>query len=488
MKEFVQYLLARSKSGSRISALICCVAIVLCGTEFVFAENAENAGSMDSLENAKNVENVENAKMVKKPGITFDFSGYVAYQDGEIVKGQYGASTVDILDHQWQNFLFGGFGLTATVNKRLQIVAGTECEVAQAILDRTTINLYAGDLDSYNMFYKFYPDQLRGTYTFGDLDKPFLKATLGYFKFTYDHDAKSLGEYLFRAVSYPGYIIDNFASVYARLPGLCLEFTPVSNLKIDGMLTSETQYPVGDMTPSLLAGYGIGGKENHPLFEVGAGVSLSRIISVNKSLTSPRYQQDLVVVNDTTFTLNNGAVDTTVVSDSVYPSFASTKIMARFSFDPKQFFGGPGIFGDQDLKIYGEGCILGTKNYHGMYPDMGRRTPIMLGFNFPAFKLLDVLSAEVEWYNSQYSNNFQYTYYLPIKAPWPYQNSTTEPTFYPWYWDVYFEKTLIYGLKVMGDIGRTHYFATGNLFIKPMREECPSHGDWQFTLRGQFSF
>jgi hypothetical protein len=481
MKELVQYFRAGSKSVNRWRAVIFGAAIVLCGTELILAEEA---GSVDTLENAKNVKNV---KVVGKPDISFDYHGYVAYQDGEIVKGMYRASGSNyFLDHQWQNFFYGGFDLTATLNKRIQIVAGTECEAAEGIVQNSDYNKLANDLDSYNMFWKFYPDELKGTYSFGDLDHPFLKATLGYFKYTYNNDVKSLGEYLFRATPYPGFIINSFASVYARLAGLCLEFTPIKNLKIDGILNSETQYPVGDMTPSVLASYGIGGTENHPLVEVGAGVSFLRLWSVNSFLTSPKYGDNAWVYSDTTYQPVNGAIDTSIASDTTYPSFAATKVMVRFSFDPKQIFGNPAIFGDQDLKLYGEGCILGTQNYPNIYDSLWERIPIMLGFNIPTFKLLDVLSAEVEWYASRYSNDYYYYYVPPSKSAQPY---TSDPPHYPWYWDIYFSKTIVNGVQVMGDFGRTHYFTTGNLqWYRDVREECPSKGDWQFTLRGQFSF
>jgi hypothetical protein len=481
MKETTGIFSAKCKSGNCWSALILGAAVVLCGTKLI---SAEEAGSVDTPENAMNIKNV---KVAEKPGVAFDFSGYVAYQDGEIVRGMYGNSW-DPLDHQWQNFFFGGFDILATVNKRLQITIGTEAELAQSVLDLSPSTEYAQDLDSYNMYYRFYADQMKGTYTFGDLDRPFLKATLGYFKYTYNHDVKSLGEYLFRATPYPGYIINSFASVYARLPGLCLEFTPIPNLKIDGMVTTETQYPVGDMTPSLVASYGFGGSENHPLVEVGAGVSFTRLISVNSHLTSPQYSQDQIIVSiDTAYRQTTLGVDTVVDTNSVYPSFASTKVMARFSFDPKQLFGAPSIFGDQDLKLYGEACILGTKDYPVLYDTIWKRIPVMLGFNIPVFKVLDVLSAEIEWYDSKYSNNYKDVYFSTPKLPQPVGGF--EPAHFPWYWDIYFEKTIVNGLKVLGDFGRTHYFTTGNLqFYRDTREECPSKGDWQFTLRGQFSF
>ncbi|HUI92216.1 MAG TPA: hypothetical protein VLX68_08215 [Chitinivibrionales bacterium] len=419
-----------------------------------------------------------------KPDVTFNYSGYTAYQAGEIVKGMYGIS-FDRLDHQWQNFLYGGVDVCATVNKRLQIVVGTECELAQAVIDPATITLYAQDLDSYNMFYRFYADEMKGTYLFGTTDDPFLKITLGYFKYTYNHDVKSLGEYLFRATAYPGYIINSFASVYARMAGLCLEYRPLKGLTIDGLFTSETQYPVGDLTPSLVASYAMGGGEGRPLVEVGAGVSFTRLIPMNPALTTSHYPANQLVSYDT---LYPAPAETTIVSDTTYCSFAATKVMARLSFDPKQLFGGPKIFGDQDLKLYAEACILGTKDYPIAYDSILRRIPVMVGFNVPAFRLLDVLSAEVEWYDSRYSNNYKHTYFDTPRSPLPLL-ALGEPAHYAWYWDIFFSRTIVPGLQVMGDVGRTHYFTTGNLqFYRDTREECPSQGDWQFTLRAQFNF
>ncbi len=420
----------------------------------------------------------------EKPDISVDFSGYAAIQDGEIVKGMYG-SRWDVLDHQWQQFLFGGFDLDATVNKRLHIVFGPECEMAQGVYDLSGETNYSSDLESYNVFYKFYLDQMKGTYSLGELDNPYLKVTLGYFKYHYNQDVKSLGEYLFRATAYPGYIINSFASVYQRLPGLCLEYRQIPGLKVDALLTSETQYPVGDFTPSVLASYAVGGTGNHPLVEVGAGVCFQRLISINTALTTPHYVANQTIGYDTSYPAPN---ETTVVADTTYCSFAATKVMARFSFDPKQLFGRPGIFGDEDLKLYGEGCILGTQNYPIVYDNILKRMPVMLGFNVPTFKLLDVLSAEVEWYDSKYSNNYQLAYFPTFKAPLPLI-SAGEPPHYPWYWDIYFARKIIYGLQLMGDVGRTHYFTSANLdFYRDTREECPSHGDWQFTLRAQYNF
>jgi hypothetical protein len=424
------------------------------------------------------------------PEVKIGYSGYMAYQVGEIVKGMYG-TTDDPLDHQWQQRLLGGFDLFATVNDRLRIVFGPECGLFQSVYDQSQATNYSNDLQSFHAFFKFYLDQMEGVYSFGDLQDPFLQIGLGYFKFSYNRDVKSLGEYLFRATPYPGYIINDFASVYKRLPGLHVRYTPVENLKIEALLTSEVMAPVGDYTPSLIAEYGIGGEKDRPVFTIGAGVSFTRLLSVNSGLTTPHYDNNLRVISDTTV---GPAGDTSIrIIDSVYYSFQATKVMARFAFDPKSLLGNPDMLGKEDLKLYAEGCILGTKNYPIYYDNILKRIPIVVGFNIPAFKLLDVLSVEAEWYDTKYSNNYQETYLSNNRTPLPEiaspQSPYQEPKPYPWYWDVYAARTIIRGLQVIGEVGRTHYFTAANFpNYQDKREECPSHGDWQFVVRAQYSF
>jgi hypothetical protein len=428
--------------------------------------------------------------LAEKPNTKVDFSGYFSLQEGEIVKGEYGGQ-YDMLDHQWQQRLLGGFALTATVNERLKIIFGHECGLFQSVYDLTQATNYTADLESFHAFFKFYLDQMQGIYSFGNLDDPYLRIGLGYFKYSYNRDVKSLGEYLFRATAYPGYIINDFASVYKRLPGIYAEYKPLPGLTIDAMLTSEVQAPVGDFTPSLLASYAGGGTKQHPVFEFGAGASFTRLLSVNPSLTTPKIDENKRILRYRYDTMSVNGIDTTIDSvgiDSVYYSFAAIKVMARFSFDPKPLFGNPGIFGGEDLKLYAEACILGTRDYPVYYDNILKRIPVMVGFNFPTFKLLDVLSAEVEWYDNKYSNNYQIPYRLQLRAPLPVE-SAKEPAPYPWYWAIYAARTIVPGLQVMGEVGRNHYFTAANLsFYQDRREECPNHGDWQFVLRAQYSF
>jgi hypothetical protein len=426
--------------------------------------------------------------IAKNSNIDIDFSGYAALQAGEIVRGQY--KNVKI-NNRWQQKVLGGMNLKATINNNLNVEFGPECIFTQAIYDNPSRVNYDADLESSHAFYLFYLNKLLGSYNFGDAENPFVKISLGYFPFSYNKDVKSLGEYLFRATAYPGYIINDFESVYKRLSGLHIYSHPIKGLNINLLLTSELQSPVGDFTPSFLIDYSIGKEENNAVFTIGAGISGTRLIPVDPSLTTPHYPSNLMVINQDTIHIQGNdsiaAYDSITPGDSIYYSFSAIKLMTRFSFDIKKLFGGLSILGEEDLKIYAEACILGIKDYPVFYDDIGRRIPIMIGINLPVFKLLDVLSCEAEWYNSKYSNNYDQTYTPRNKAPLPVV--ANEPKPYPWYWSIYARKTIITGLQIMGEIGRNHYFMQCKYpQYQDRREQTPNHGDWQFIIRAQYYF
>ena len=52
------------------------------------------------------------------------------------------------------------------------------------------------------------------------------------------------------------------------------------------------------------------------------------------------------------------------------------------------------------------------------YSDIWQRIPVMFGFNFPTFRLLDYLSCELEWYGCSYSPSLYdlegFKYLLPL--------------------------------------------------------------------------
>jgi hypothetical protein len=275
----------------------------------------------------------------------------------------------------------------------------------------------------------------------GDTASPWLSVTFGRFPYKYDPDAKNLGEYLFRSGTYPAYLINNFDLPFARLTGFKLSSNLFGILHQDLMLTFETDVPpYYDASLSYIVNCDVGKYLN-----VGAGVEFAHLISVDESQTTP-------VSTRTRYTTGT---DTT----SHYYTFRGTKLMGRMSFDPKPFFP-HSIFGKEDLKLYAEAAILGLESYPANdsinsnnsnhnnifgYDSLLNKIPVMIGFNIPAFKLLDVFSLEVEWYGSNYPNNYATELgkgnlqSLPLpdfygRSDWEYVTADN------WKWSVYMKK------------------------------------------------
>ena len=218
----------------------------------------------------------------------------------------------------------------------------------------------------------------------------------GYFPYKYNNDARNLGEYLFRSTAYPQTLTTEFDFPLARLAGLYSRSAYSAgshNFGLDLLATTNTEWmAIGDVNLSMIASYNFA-----RLFEIGAGIQFGSIISADEKTTTP--------INDKTRYLNG--TDT-----SQCYTFRGIKVMGRFSFDPKKIIPLT-IFGDQDLKIYGEAALLGVKNYgtalHSplWYNSVLERIPVMLGFNLPVLKYLDVLSVEGEWWGNRYPNSMQ---------------------------------------------------------------------------------
>jgi hypothetical protein len=98
-------------------------------------------------------------------------------------------------------------------------------------------------------------------------------------------------------------------------------------------------------------------------------------------------------------------------------------------------------------------AILGLKNYPADsmnntcgYDKTGRKVPVLLGFSLPAFKLLDVVALEAEWYDCRYPNSYQKVAVgldgLPLPAGLARNRSAGDYRNDPWRWSVYPSKTI----------------------------------------------
>jgi hypothetical protein len=144
---------------------------------------------------------------------------------------------------------------------------------------------------------------------------------------------------------------------------------------------------------------------------------------------------------------------------------SGTKLMVNAAFDPKALFGLEDVLGPEALRIYGEVALLGLDNgpaYKALYGDYLHRMPMMIGFNFPTFKLLDRLAIETEWYGSPVKDDlatFNHTAgshqsALPLKdSNGNYVNNKRDN----WKWSLYGSKVIQGHVKLSFQVANDHF-------------------------------
>ena len=95
--------------------------------------------------------------------------------------------------------------------------------------------------------------------------------------------------------------------------------------------------------------------------------------------------------------------------------------MGMFSLDLKELFGVGGSMNQDDLKLYAEGAVIGVTNYGKAYGKIAERIPVMVGFNFPTFGILNHFSLEVEYYGAKYRNDLALLGNNNVVADWTIQ-------------------------------------------------------------------
>jgi hypothetical protein len=313
----------------------------------------------------------------------------------------------------------------------------------------------------------------------------------GYFPVKYNPEARNLGEYLFRSGTYPGYINSGFELAdKEKMIGLHGKYkyaiSDKSDFKTDIWFTNECRdFPIHDFTLSYILSVNFA-----KIVEFGAGLSHAHMISFDKAYVEPgtdtmrmksSINRQWVQIYDSTS------------GDTINATFKGTKAMARFSFDPKALFGTT-VFGKEDLKLYGEWAFIGMKNYPVYYEKPIERMPVMLGFNVPTFKLLDVLSCEVEYYKSTYINTAENVWLK--RSPLPYTNAPSPDSILTSHeddfkWSIYAAKT-IKRFKISGQVASDHILKLSYVPGPPTqgvyREICPRSKDWYWMLRVMYFF
>jgi hypothetical protein len=410
------------------------------------------------------------ANSAEQKDIQITPSGFAYYQIGQIEQQTPADNEVNKLFDQ--RFV-GRLTLDAVINKRLHIIVGAEAELKAGLSDNTRIS-------EANL------KEAHGIYSFGDLERPFLQVQSGYFPFKYNPDARNLGEYLYRTGTYPGFVITDFDNPKTRLMGFNVSGTPLDNLRLNVLFTSEyTIHPFFDYSLSFLAGYKLPSK----IVDIGAGIDFDRLVPIGAEKENTEAVQKL----NGEPVIENG--------DTLKYSMRGIKLMGRFTFDPKFLLPFADIFGAEDGKLYGEIALLGLKNYggdttlitidgrdsvasYGYYPYRSQRMPIMVGFNIPCFKIVDVISIETEYYGC----NRKYKIDIPSSGtptPDPY-NEGQKRSF--WKWSFFGQKTITQGWAIKGLIGRDHFRALNVGSIWDPVERMNGPGDWHYNVRIMYSF
>jgi len=383
-------------------------------------------------------------------GISVTPHGFAYFQIGQAVKTREPAN-----NQKWDQHANVRFTLDAAISERLQVILGAEGEI--------WVN--PGD-NNYKI--GIYPKEGQGIYSFSDEPEPFLQLAIGYFPFKYNSDAQNLGEYLLRSGAYPQYIITDFENAKIRLVGLRLSSTLFSSLRQDLLFTSDIQrIPYYDYTLSYLLHY----YSLFDMIDVGAGVTFHRLFPIEKEKTT---DPDNVVIDENFLpVVKNG--------DTLRYTIKGTKLMGRISFDPKKLFK-TDIFGERDLRLYAEGAILGIKNYRWYYDTLAHRIPFMVGFNFPAFNVLDVASLECELFRSEQQNPFP-------KDASPFPGEEDEwVTKDDLKWSLYLRKTIVKGFRISGLIASDHLRYVNAGGERNQNEELRDIGHWHYKLRFMYSF
>jgi hypothetical protein len=359
-----------------------------------------------------------------------------------------------------------------------------------------------GDISVANNWYPFWATavgEARVTYTAQPSASQKFQLNLGFFNYNYNTDTKDLGLYLLRGYVYPGAPISGFearhvtpaANIYGGMASYSL-----GGLKNDFLVISETENrPYFDISLADVVTWQMG-----EAFQIGAGVNFYRVLPRNKSNNSPGldcknevsgYAQIDPLGTEHCYILDTVSVDTlagTADVDTILGSMSGTKLMGRFRLDPKALFGISGPFGKQDLVIYSEVGVFGTKDYKKYYDDILRRMPVMVGLNLPAFGWLDKFSLEVEYYASKnlpdYGKNETSYSWVPRTAydakGIPLDNGRDDLK-----WALYFSKVVLGNVRFSGQVANDHLrmFGPPDIGLASYSEILTTSKDWYWMLK-----
>lgn len=454
-----------------------------------------------------------------------EFIGSAAIQSGQFVNYKFWTQGHEF-SHQWLQDNMVSLGLRTQFHPRLQGAIGVAGWLFYSAFPDSMMQDKSRNAKTTSVTFNFDRAEMILNCS-PDLQDSLCKVHIGLFPFKYNHEVRNLGEYLFRTGCYPGYIVsDGFDKAGTQLAGIQVSNDLFNCWHNELFLTSELYlYPQNDFSLTYLTDVSLANR----VINFGAGVQLFHCFSVNNDYTQPEYY--LGNYNSPTSPKAPNyyfAKDDAARSDTLYYSFAGTKIMARFAFDPKPLLG-MDIFGPEDLKLYSEAIILGVKNYPANpdpdfnwgglpvnefgYDKLMQKMPVMFGLNLPTFRILDVFSVEAEYYGKKYVNRVPVVtqglnmMVLPVPYAYPYTNGgyphgsvenggdgTYSKSIYyagasQWKWSVYLKKTIFGNFSIAAQAARDHSRVQTTLVQSIDQEEAMiKDKQWYWMLKCAYNF
>ena len=402
-------------------------------------------------------------------------SGYTAVEGGQVVAGRY-FKMPDGVYHDWMGSGYLNLSLRSRINEHLSVLGALETRLGY---NTSPVDQIFDPTDAPQQQQVFvYITSAEGILSFGQKDHLHLTVGIGRFEYKYNEQSQNLGEYLFRTGTYPAYIQTSFDLSLARLNGLVASLDIGDFLRQDLLVTTMRDVkPFYNFSLTYLVDAKI-----IPALSIGAAVSFANLISVSDDQTSLH---------------NNANSYVTAAGDTGYYTFRGTKLMARFTFDPKKFFNLP-FLGEEDGKLYGEAAILGLENYPSSnnnpmgYDTLANKIPIMLGFDIPTCKILDVLALEAEWYGCHYPDGYnlvvRYGYSIPDN-PQSLYATYDDYAHDDWKWSIYAKKTIFKNFSLIFQAARDHMrFNTQIARDQDYAEVLTSWGQWYWMAKMKFYF
>ena len=309
---------------------------------------------------------------------------------------------------------------------------------------------------------------------------------LGNFGYGYNPDVKNLGQYLLRGYVYPGDILPGFGNVVGGVASY-----QAGAFKNDFIVKSENEHrPVYDVSVADVVTWTVTDG-----FELGAGVNFYRVWRSNDAFAN-KNNDCPIADGEQCYILDSVGFDAgtnTTIYDTISGSLSGTKLMARFSLDPKKLLGLNGIggrsFGKSDLVLYGEAAVLGLTDYPKYYDDILRRIPVMVGINFPMLGYLDHLSLEVEYYASKNFSDINYTgqsgAWLPLTD---FPADIADKKRDDWKWSVNASKVIFGNLQLSGQVASDHLRPGGSNHNPNGFEAMSTPKDWYWTAKLAYFF